>query len=211
MADILLDNQAPGTTPAAGQCELFVDNVSKKFTQKNDTGVVEVMNGVRNNSIAAQGPGFAADTYLTNSNIAIPVQLVRVGTFYRLRFHVTKTAAGVAAPVIIVRFGTAGTVADTARLTFTFVPLQTAVVDDGIYEVWCVFRSVGAAGVLQGICSLVHTLAATGLSTANAPVMAVTSAGFDTTVVSSIIGVSVNGGASAAWTVTLVSVELQGI
>jgi hypothetical protein len=210
MADIVLDNQAPGATPAAGQTELFIDNTSKRFSQKNDAGVIEVMNGIRNASSAAQGPGFAADTYLTGSNVQIPVQLVRVGTVYRCRVHITKTGAGLATPIFIVRFGTNGNIADTARITFTF-PVQTANIDDAWVEIWVVFRSIGAAGVAQGIISLIHTLAATGFSTANAPVIAVTSAGFDTTVANSFIGVSANGGASAAWTVQLVTAELLGV
>ncbi len=209
MADILLDNQSPPTTPAAGQCVLFFDNVGKKLSQKNDAGIVEVMNGVRNASTVDQ-TGFAADTYLTGASVAIPVSLLRVGSVYRCRFNVTKTAAGVATPIIIARFGTAGTIADTARVTFTF-PAQTAAIDEGWFDVWLVVRSIGAAGVVQGTAQLNHSLAATGFSTSNGPVVPAVSAGFDTTVANMFIGLSVNGGAAAAWTIKLVSAELMGV
>jgi len=155
--------------------------------------------------------GFAADTYLTGSSIALgPVSPLKIGSRYRLRFDVTKTAAGVATPIIIVRFGVAGTVADAARLTFTF-NAQTAVVDNGQFDLELLFRSVGAAGVLKGLGTLRHNLAVTGLGSVNPAgfqQLNVTSAGFDMTVANSIIGVSVNGGAAAAWTITLASSEI---
>ena len=162
-----------------------------------------------NSSTAAQGAGFAADTYLTGSSINVTGRL-KAGTQYRCVFDVSKTAAGVATPIIIVRFGTAGTTADAARATLTF-PAQTAVVDNGRFEVRVNVRSVGATGVIQAIGTLLHGLAATGFSTSNAPTILNTSAAFDTTVANSLIGLSVNGGASAAWTVQLVQAELVNL
>lgn len=163
-------------------------------------------------SVAAQGPGFAADTYLAGSAIAIPNGLLKAQSKYRCRFSVTKTAAGVAAPVIQVRIGTAGSVADTARCTLTFAA-QTAVIDEGLFEVEVVFRTVGAvaAAVLQAVGALMHRLSITGLSVDVTGVKLATSAGFDSTVANSIIGLSVNGGASAAWTVQVVSAELVNL
>src|SRR4051794_20356603 len=80
-------------------------------------------------STAAQ-TGFATDTYLAGSAVTIPVGKIQVGTKYRCKFNVVKTAAGVAAPVISIRLGTAGTTADTARATLTYAA-QTGVVDEG--------------------------------------------------------------------------------
>jgi hypothetical protein len=169
--------------------------------------------GSGNHSTAVQGAGFATDTYLTGSSIALLTTPPRVGTLYRCTFDVSKTAAGTATPVIIVRFGTAGTTADTARLTFTF-PAQTADADIGVFTVWALFRTIGASGVVQGRASLVHTGGATGLlglSVNPGPTLQVTSGSFSTTVANSIIGMSVNGGASAAWTVELVEAVLQNL
>lgn len=165
-----------------------------------------------NQSLSAQGPGFAADTYLAGSNVAIPATGLKAGTRYRLIFDASKTAAGVAAPVITLRFGTAGSVADAALVALTF-PAQTAVADLGRFALDVTFRSVGSgtAAVVQAMASLIHGLAATGLSTSSAPVQIGTSSGFNSTPANSIIGVSVNGGASAAWTVSLVQATLENL
>ncbi len=165
---------------------------------------------VFNQSTAAQGAGFATDTYLTGSSIAIPSGGLKVGTRYHLIFDVSKTAAGTATPVITVRFGTNGSTADTARLTFTFLA-QTAAADIGTFEVWITFRAVGASGVMQGTAQARHRLSTTGLQNQPGTTLQVTSGAFDTSVANSIIGVSVNGGTSASWTVQLVQAELDNL
>lgn len=121
-----------------------------------------------------------------------------------------KTAAGIATPILAIRFGTAGTTTDTARLTFTFAA-GTAAIDTGIVEVLVHFRTVGATGVATGSARIAHHLAATGLTSTGASgtgIILATSAAFDTTVASSIIGASFNGGTSFAGTNTLVQAEL---
>ena len=163
-----------------------------------------------NQNTAAQGPGFATDTYLTGSNISIPDNGLKAGTRYHLVFDVSKTAAGIAAPVVTVRFGTNGSTADTARLTFTFLA-QTAVADIGTIEMWLTFRTVGASTVSSGVAQLRHRLSITGLQNLVSPTLQVTSGAFDSTVSGSIIGVSVNAGASAAWTVQTVQAELENL
>lgn len=163
---------------------------------------------VYNASVASQGAGFAADTYLTGSSIAIPASSLQAKSMYRCVFNATKTAAGTATPVVNVRFGTAGTTADTSRGTLTW-SAQTAVADESIWEVWSTFRTVGSgtSAVLQTAGRRTHRLATTGFGPDSEPEIA-TSGGFDSTVANSIIGLSVNGGASAAWTVALVQAEL---
>lgn len=163
--------------------------------------------GTREGSLGSQTP-FATDTYLTGSFILFPTGGPTAGMLYEMTFDVVKTAAGTATPIIIVRVGTAGTVSDTARITFTF-GAGTAAVDKGEFKVHAMFRSVGSgtAAVLQGRSRLVSDLTVTGLSNA-VKALQVTSAGFDSTVASSGIGVSYNGGASAAHTVQLVEASL---
>lgn len=160
-----------------------------------------------NKSVAAQGAGFSSDTYLTGSNV--PCVSPVVGTLYRLTFDVVKTAAGTATPAITVRVGTAATTSDSARLTFTFGS-GTAAADTGRFEVEAMFRTVGSgtSAVLQGRASLISNLATTGISNA-VKVLQVTSGGFDSTVASSQIGASYNGGASASHTVQLVTAKLE--
>lgn len=163
-----------------------------------------------NASTTAQGPGFASDTYLAGSACLIPTGRVKAGTMYRCKFHATKTAAGVATPVINLRVGTAGTTADTSRVALTFAA-QTAVADEAFIEVWGTFRAAGATAVLQGVGMIDHTLAATGFSTANTSIKNATSAAFDATAANLQVGLSVNAGSAAAWTVTLVQAELQNL
>jgi hypothetical protein len=165
-----------------------------------------------NQSLASQGPGFASDTYLTGSSIAVPQGALRAGTRYRVRLDVRKTAAGTASPVFTLRFGTAGGLADAALGTLTF-PVQTAVVDDGRFDVDVTFRSTGTgtAAVVQIVGSMTHSLASTGLANSPGPVRRATSAGFNSEQAGAVIGLSINGGTLAAWTVSLVQASLENI
>lgn len=163
-----------------------------------------------NASVSTPAAGFAADTYLAGSGVAVPAGLLKATSKYRCRFSVTKTAAGVATPIVNVRFGTAGSVADAARCTLTFA-LQTAVIDEGVFEIEVIFRTVGAAAVAQALGTLMHRLSITGLSTDVTGVKLSTSAAFDSAVANSIIGLSVNGGTAAAWTIAVVSAELVNL
>lgn len=164
----------------------------------------------QHNTSTANQTGFAADTYLSGSMISIPTGKIKVGTKYRCKFNVVKTAAGAAAPIFTVRVGTAGTVADGARDVLTMAA-QTAVVDEGVVEIECVFRQSGVTAILQALASLGHRLATTGLSTANHSVAVATSAQFDVSTANQKIGVSVNGGTAAAWTINSVTAELVNL
>ena len=207
MADIYLDTETPPATPGAGSGVLWVDSVTKLAVAKNDAGIARSLGGsVHNYSTADQAMG-TGDTYITGSNIAVPPHLMQVGTIFRWRFVASKTAFGTAAPVFIVRVGTNGSTADTARLTFTQVALQTGAVDTGVWDITAVLRNIGASGVLAGMLTMTHVLAITGFSTLGANVQQVTSAGFDTTVASSIVGVSGNYGASSVVTLQAITAE----
>lgn len=172
-------------------------------------GFFKLTNGapvLKNYSTTSQTP-FSSDTYLTGSSIAIPAGWPLAGTMYHMIFDVTKTAAGTATPIVTVRFGTAGAIGDTSRCAFTF-SAGTAATDTGKFEVFALFRTVGSgtSAVIQGNCSL-DSQPTTGLSSLIHDVQT-TGGGFDSTVASSFIGVSYNGGASAAHTVQMVRAEL---
>lgn len=212
MADILIDNQAVPGTPAAGKSILFMESGGKKLVAKDDSGRTNTLGGIITNWNTADVVANAADTYLTGSGLSIPTGMVmQVGTLFRWKFYMTKTGAGVAAPIWVVRVGTLGTVADAAILTFTQVALQTANADTGVVDIEAILRNVGAAGVLAGGLTMGHVLAATGFSTLTENVMQVTSAGFSTVVANSIVGVSVNPGAAGVWTHQLVFSEVLNI
>jgi hypothetical protein len=167
---------------------------------------------VFNQSVADQGAGFASDTYVTGSSVTIPATGLRVGTRYHMIFAATKTAAGTATPILNVRFGINGSTADTSRCTITF-SAQTAATDTGTFEVWATFRTIGSgtSAVLQCVGQRRHGASVTGFGNLVSQTLEVTSGGFDSTVGSSIIGVSANGGASASWTIQLVQAELENL
>lgn len=187
-------------------------DLSKPISTATQTALNAKARIVYNASVANQGAGFATDTYLTGSSIAIPSGALQAKSIYRCRFAVTKTAAGTATPIINVRFGTNGSTADTSRGTLTF-SAQTAAADEATFEIVVVFRTVGSgtSAVIQSSAQLQHRLSITGFGTGVSEPEAATSGGFDSTVANSIIGVSVNGGTSAAWTVTQVVAELLNL
>jgi len=177
------------------------------------TSAAPAVRTVYNQSVSTPAAGFAADTYLAGSSTAIPATGLRVGTRYHLIFNVSKTAAGVATPILNIRFGTAGAVGDTSRCAMTWTA-GTAAIDDGIFQVWATFRTIGSgtSAVIQCVGEVTHRLTTTGLINAGATArITTTGGGFDSTVANSIIGVSVNGGTSAAWTITLVQAELTNL
>ena len=160
-------------------------------------------------STAAQS-GFAADTYLAGSGVTVVPARLQAGTLYRCVFQVVKTAAGVAAPVVTIRMGTAGTTADASLVALTFAA-QTAVVDEGEFEIKANIRTSGASGVVQGYGKLSHRLVTTGLNVTAVNTFVIgTSAATDISAVTKI-GLSVNGGTSAAWTINLVQADVLNL
>lgn len=199
--------------PLADTDELYVNNsgVSAKSTLQALQAYVRGREAVRGASVSTPAAGFAADTYLAGSGLVIPSGRLQAQTMYRCKFHVSKTAAGTAAPVVQVRVGTAGTTADGSRASCT-MPAQTAVADEGLFEVLATFRAVGSgtSAVVAAVCTLQHRLSVTGLSTGVSPAVAAVGTGFDSSTVTRI-GLSVNGGTSAAWTIALVQAELVNL
>jgi hypothetical protein len=151
----------------------------------------------------------SADTYYLGYPVA--GRLV-AGCFFRWSWRSTKGAAGTAAPTYIIRFGTAGTTGDTARLTLTGTA-QTAAADSAKFLVEVGFRVIGASAVIQGSVWIDHFLAITGFTTTvnHHAMVEGTSASFDSSPANSIIGLSVNPGASGAWVSNLVTLDAVNI
>lgn len=203
MADILLDNQALPGTPAAGKSILFVDTTTKKWCDLDDGGNVTGSLS-RRNSTASQGAGFASDTYVTDSGLLIPSFGMRAGQLYRWLITLSKTAAGTAAAIVTVRIGSAQTTSDTSRLALTASVAQTAAASNGIMNVMVGVRNVGASGVIAGGFGM---MASVGLGGGADGV----GSSFDNSALGGqYVGLSINGGASAAWTITHVAAELIG-
>jgi hypothetical protein len=160
----------------------------------------------QNASTAVQTPAAATRTYITGSQLAIPASGLKVGTVLRWQFNMTKTAAGTAASTIDIAFGTAGTVSDTAQVSFT-KPAGTAAVDEGFVEIECIIKTVNAStGVAVGEFRMGHNLAATGHAVI--PFVAVnTTSGSFNTVSPTFVGVCITTGASDAITITQCSAQ----
>lgn len=179
------------------------------------TGLRWVSPMLNNRSTSTVSAGYAADTYLAGSAINMPTGMPVVGTTYHLMFDMVKTAAGTATFVATVRYGTAGTTSDAAILTFTFTA-GTAAADTGTFELWLHFRTVGSStsAVVVGTIQCRHHLAATGLTTLGAAGMGqitTVSSGFSSTPAGSILGVSINGGASFSGTNTIVEAQAYNL
>jgi hypothetical protein len=208
MAEILLDEQSAPAAPASGQAIVFPDNAASQLAFKDDSGRGYIASRYSKHSNADQLLA-ASDTYVTDSGILVPSFGIQTRTLVRWWLSLSKTAAGLAAPVWNIRIGTLGTTGDTARWTHTGVA-QTAVAETGSYILTAVFRNAGAACTIAGTleCTRTGGTAATGL--ASVPAAQVTSASFDSSFVSGqIIGLSINAGASSAWTITQCHVDLD--
>lgn len=214
-ADGDLNSFAVKGSPISADVLIIEDSAASYAKKKVTIGTLPFGGGStpnQYNQSVAQQAGFSSDTYLAGSSILIPLNSLKAGTRYHLIFDVVKTAAGTATPIITIRFGTAGAIGDAARLTFTFLA-QTGVADNGTFDVWVTFRSVGSgtSAIVQGASQCRHRLQITGLQNLVCTSLQVTSGGFDSTVANSYIGASVNGGSSAAWTVQLVQAELENL
>lgn len=197
-----VDKEIYSTTLLPGETLEWAEQLGF-YTLKQAAGIASIFN----TGIVDQGPGFATDTYITGSNLLIGGR-IKVGTILRWTIHATKTAAGLATPIFIVRFGTAGAIGDTARCTLTG-PAQTAALDTGTFVVVGIVRAHSATGVVKASVDLDHSAAsAAGFGNCDAQV---TSGAFDTTVAGLQAGISVNGGASAAWTVQGVTAEATNL
>src|SRR3954464_1771254 len=102
MADILIDNQAAPSTPAAGKSVIWVDSTTKKLVQTDDGGTHRGATLSKNYG-TGQLTGFVSDTYLTGSSILIPSFGMQIGQFYQWQVSIEKTNAGTAAIIVNVR------------------------------------------------------------------------------------------------------------
>jgi len=205
VADILLDRQSVPVAPAAGQAVGFFDSTSKEWHVKDDAGFSR--GRIANFSTTSQAPAATTRTYLTGSALSIPTGKLQIGTCFRWTMSVTKTGAGTAASTYDICVGTAGTTADTARVSFT-KPAGTAAADEGTITITCICRGpLSGSGIFVGQFTMTHNLSATGHATIPCVAVNTVSAAFDVTVANLIVGVCVTSGASDALTFQLVQSE----
>jgi hypothetical protein len=206
MADINLDVESPPLTPAAGTAIAYFDSITKILSQKDDGGFIRSL-GPSNFSTVSQAPVAATRTYIAGSALTIPGGKLQIGSCFRWRFSLTKTAAGLAASTIDVAVGTTGTTTDTARVSFT-KPAGTAVVDEGWAEIYVICRGpLSASGVFAGEFILSHNGNTVGHAIIPVVVVNTISGTFDVTVAGLVVGVCITTGASDAITIQLVQAE----
>jgi hypothetical protein len=156
--------------------------------------------GDKNCSVADQTINAAVSALLIGSNLSVPSEKLRIGSVFRWRIAISKTAAGTAANIFIFRLGTAGTIADAAILTFT-LPIGTAIADVGEIEITVTIRGpLNASCIAQGQLKLIHNLAATGLAIIPCVVINATSGVFNATTAGLIASVSCTTAASTVLT-----------
>lgn len=166
---------------------------------------------LNNFSTASQAPAAATLTQLVGSTITVPSGKLRIGTLFKWKFDITKTAAGTATSAYHIRIGTANTTADTAIITFT-KPLGTAVIDTGLIEIMAVVRGpLTSSCILAGLFELRHNLATTGHNvtpaTATPAFVFTVSGAFDATVANLFVSLSCTTGASDAITTQVLFAE----
>lgn len=206
MSDWLTDVQSAPATPAAGQAVIFVDTTAKILCLKDDTGLVRAR--TTNAVVTNQALAGNVDTYITNSDLLIPSFGLQAKSSFLWQLSCSKTAAGVAAPLYAVRIGANRTTADTARMVWTG-PAQTAIADIGTLNILVTVRNIGASGVMQGTVwwdhrgTAVSSTIGTGFANDGTGHVELTAAAFDMTALAGqFVGLSMNAGASAAWTFT---------
>lgn len=209
MVDTKISALSAVTTPA-GTTEIPVNEsgVSKKLTLSQ---VSIYSDPITNTAIAAQGPGFAADTYVTASGITIPTARMGAGVAYYLRLMITKTAASTGTPTYNLRYGTAASTADSSVCAFTQTSAQSAAIDTACLELLATFRVYSSVAVVAATIKLSHDLASTGFAARALYMQNVVSSTFNATVASSKIGLSMAGGTSSAWTVQQCIAQLHNL
>lgn len=216
MAFLLFDAQGKPVTPAAGAAYFYPDNTKKAWSAVDDTGRVTTLQSgiVTNCNTGTVSPG-AANFYITGSALALGASTIQVGTTFEWVFGITKSTAGTGTPAWTIVFGTAGTTADTAQVTFTHSTADTGVADRCIVRINAVARAVGASGVVAGIFEKNHIIVgATGFSTpASTQVeqLSTVSGTFNTTTANMIVGVCVNAGTAGAWSIETVQSKMFGV
>lgn len=169
------------------------------------TGTHTLAAEVGNYSATAQTPAATARTYISGSAISVPSSGLQVGSKFSWKFNLTKTAAGSATSTFDICVGTAGTTADTARVSFT-KPAGTAAADEGFVIIEAVIKGpISASGVIAGEFVMYHNLAATGHLTIPMACVHTDSSTFDLTTANLILGVCITSGASDSLTINQVS------
>ena len=202
----MADTKISALTAAGSFLLADIVPVDEAGTTKGVTGtqIRTGLGAIVNASTSVQTPSATVRTYLAGSAIAVPASKLQIGSIFRWEFDMTKTAAGVAVSTFDIAVGTAGTTADTARVSFTKSG-GTAAAEAGMVTLTAVCRGpLSAAGIFSGVFQLTHVGGATGLTghiQNVSQIVAAQSAGFDVTVANLIVGLCITTGAADVITI----------
>jgi len=176
-------------------------NAYYRLTATTPTWLLEA--SIENADTAAQGSVTAGTrTYLAGSSIQCGQLLV--GSRFRWVVSITKTAAGVANTNIDIAVGTAGTTADTARVTFTGAT-ETAIADTATIVIDATVRVVSASGIIAGAYQVNNTATAGAAAGYKANAAYVVSAAFANNTNNLFIGLCITAGTADVTTVNFVN------
>ncbi len=202
MSRLIINNtSAVPVQPAAGKIALFGDTVNKALKQIDENAFVQQLGVINNFSVGSQSPAGVTRTYITGSRLQIGPQKVQAGSTFQWTFNLTKTASGSGASTFDIAVGTAGSTADTARISFA-KPAGTASADEGTVEIRAICRTVNStSAILSGNFTLIHNLSATGHAVIPCVCVNSQSAAFDMTTANLSLGICVSTGPSDSVTI----------
>ena len=168
-------------------------------------------------STATQAPAAGTDTIVNGSTVPLgtagligPTGSNQNGTLITWRIKMSKTAAGTGATTFTIRFGTAGTTADTARCTAFSTGTATAVVDVADVVITAYATAGGSTATLNCAGTMSHMLATTGFNNAAYFVQAYsTQTSFNSTPAGTKASLSITAGTGS--TITIQKVETQAV
>jgi hypothetical protein len=126
--------------------------------------------GLRNINNAAQTFTASTLTQITGSVMLLPQQAFQIGTVFRWKVPIAKTAVGTAGRLLQIRIGTAGTIADPVVQSWAAGTATTAV-DQGWMDVTYVITALGATATGAGMMQLHHGGGLTGLDNRFDPIV----------------------------------------
>ncbi len=206
MAYVALDNDVALSTPPsaainAGTSRVWCDLTTKTLVQTDD---LNTHHGIlsRNFSTSSQSP-FTAGAYVVNSGLQIPTFGLQAGMLFKWVMGGSKTAAGIATPLVRFFVGTTQSLSDTAIFAITG-KAATAAISGGQIIVTLLIQSLGTPGILAGSLGFAWGVLGPGGGLDG-------TVGFNTPgLAGQFIGISLNAGTSGIWTVSSVLAELVG-
>lgn len=167
--------------------------------------------GLKNISNAAQLFTASTLTAIAGSVMMVPQQAFQIGTTFRWKVPISKTAAGTAGRVLSIRVGTAGTTADAIVQTWA-AGTATAAIDAGWMDVTYTMTAVGASATGAAVMQLHHagaTTPLTGLDNRSDPIVIGTPTAFNSISAGFLfLSLSLTTGASAVETSTGCTAEI---